>query len=60
MKERVKMFWLLFKTAYRKWPDFSIGYNKDTVSFGLTNQTFKTDAFNSNVMSDFFQVLTFN
>jgi hypothetical protein len=34
---------LLFKTAYRKWPNFSVGYNKGTVSFGIT-KSFETDA----------------
>jgi hypothetical protein len=33
---------LLFKTAYRKWPNFSVGYNKGTV-IGIT-KSFETDA----------------
>jgi hypothetical protein len=36
---------LLFKTAYRKWPDFSIGYNKGYSQFsGLTKSNLKQDA----------------
>jgi hypothetical protein len=53
-------FGILFKTAYRKWPDFSVGYNKGYSQFsGLTNSTFETDAFNSNVEVDFFKFWTF-
>jgi hypothetical protein len=36
---------LLFKTAYRKWPNFSVGYNKGYSQFsGITKSNFETDA----------------
>lgn len=36
---------LVFKTAYKKWPDFSIGYNKGFSEFsGLTKSKYQTDA----------------
>ncbi len=41
---------LLFKTAYRKWPSFSIEYKKGFSQFdGITNSNYKTDA----IISDF-------
>lgn len=36
---------LLFRTAYKKWPDLSIGYNKSFNEFsGLTKSKYQTDA----------------
>jgi hypothetical protein len=50
---------LLFKTAYRKWPDFSVGYNKGYSQFsGITKSNFKTDAL-TKCSSNFFKLWTF-
>lgn len=39
---------LVFKTAYKKWPVLSVGYNKGFSSFsGLTKSHFQTDAISS-------------
>lgn len=39
---------LVFKTAYKKWPDISVGYIKGFSSFsGLTKSHFQTDAITS-------------
>ena len=36
---------LIFKTAYKKWPDLSLGYNKGFSEFsGLTKSKYQTDA----------------
>ena len=45
---------LVFKTAYRKWPDFSIGYNKGFSQLsGLTKSNYKTDAINADANVNF-------
>jgi hypothetical protein len=50
---------ITFKTAYRKWPDFSVGYNKGYSQFsGLTKSNFETDAFNSDFEATFFKFWT--
>ena len=47
---------LVFKTAYRKWPDFSIGYNKGFSQLsGLTKSSFQTDAINADANVNFFK-----
>jgi hypothetical protein len=47
---------LVFKTAYRKWPDFSIGYNKGFSQLsGLTKSNYKTDAINADANVNFFK-----
>jgi hypothetical protein len=39
---------LTFKTVYKKWPDFSIGYTKGFSHFsGLTTSKYRTDVINS-------------
>lgn len=39
---------LVFKTAYKKWPVFSVGYNKGFSNFsGLTKSNFQTDVISS-------------
>jgi hypothetical protein len=39
-----------FKTAYKKWPDFKVGYTKGFGQFlGLTNSSFKTTSINSDL-----------
>jgi hypothetical protein len=51
---------VLFKTAYKKWPDFSVGYNKGYSQFsGITKSNFETDAFNSDFEATFFKFWTF-
>lgn len=51
---------VLFKTAYRKWPDFSVGYNKGYSQFsGITKSNFETDAFNTDFEAAFFKFWTF-
>ena len=51
---------VLFKTAYKKWPDFSIGYNKGYSQFsGITKSSFQTDAFNSDFEATFFKFWTY-
>lgn len=40
---------VLLRTAYKKWPGFSVGYNKGFSQFsGLTQSQFQTDAITSN------------
>lgn len=52
---------LLFKTAYKKWPDFSIGYTKGFSDFsGLTTSKYKTDAITSRFEATFFKFWIFN
>lgn len=52
---------LLFKTAYKKWPDFSISYTKGFSQFsGLTKSKYQTDAINSKLDINFFKFLNFN
>lgn len=49
-----------FKTAYRKWPDFSIGYNKGFSQFnGITNSKYQSDAFNSDLEITFLKFFTY-
>ena len=51
---------LLFKTAYNKWPDFSIGYSKGYNHFsGLTQSNYQTDALNSTFEITFFKYFTY-
>ena len=51
---------LTFKTAYRKWPDFSIGYNKGFSQFnGITNSKYQSDAFNSDLEITFLKFFTY-
>jgi hypothetical protein len=51
---------LLFKTAYKKWPGFSVGYNKGFSQFsGLTKSNFETDALNSDVDVTFLKFWTY-
>ena len=39
-----------FKTAYKKWPDFKVGYTKGFGQFsGLTNSSFNTTTINSDL-----------
>ncbi|WJS93691.1 carboxypeptidase-like regulatory domain-containing protein [Flavobacterium johnsoniae] len=52
---------LVFKTAYKKWPDFSIGYNKGFSEFsGLTKSKYQTDAITSKFETNFLKFWTFN
>lgn len=40
---------VVLKTAYKKWPGFSVGYNKGFSQFsGITRSNFQTDAITSN------------
>lgn len=51
---------LTFKTAYKKWPDFSIGYNKGFSQFsGLTQSTFQSDAINADFEVTFLKYFTY-
>lgn len=51
---------LLFKTAYNKWPDFSIGYTKGYSHFsGLTTSNYQTDAIHSNFETTFSKYFTY-
>lgn len=51
---------VLFKTAYKKWPDFSIGYTKGYSHFsGLIRSNYQTDAINSNFEITFFKYFTY-
>lgn len=51
---------LTFKTAYRKLPDFSIGYNKGFSQFnGVTNSKYQSDAFNSDFEITFLKSFTY-
>lgn len=47
---------LTFKTVYKKWPDFSIGYTKGLSHFsGLTTSKYQTDAINSGFETTFWK-----
>lgn len=47
---------LIFKTAYKKWPDFSIGYSKGFSDFsGLTKSKYETDAITTALEVTFFK-----
>ncbi|WP_339658988.1 carboxypeptidase-like regulatory domain-containing protein [Flavobacterium frigidarium] len=51
---------LVFKTAYKKWPDYSVGYNKGFSQFsGLTSSKYETDAFTSSAQIDFLKFWNF-
>lgn len=51
---------LTFKTAYKKWPNFSIGYNKGYSQFnGLTKSNFESDEFTSDLEFTFKKFFTF-
>ena len=51
---------LTFKTAHRKLPDFSIGYNKGFSQFsGITNSKYQSDAFNSDLEITFLKFFTY-
>ncbi|MFH6995228.1 carboxypeptidase-like regulatory domain-containing protein [Flavobacterium sp. FlaQc-48] len=51
---------LVFKTANKKWPDISVGYNKGFSSFsGLTKSHFQTDALTGAFEAAFFKFLTY-
>ncbi len=51
---------VLFKTAYKKWPDFSIGYTKGVSHFsGLTKSKYETDAINSDFEVTFLKFWTY-
>jgi hypothetical protein len=51
---------LTFKTAHRKLPDFSIGYNKGFSQFnGITNSKYQSDAFNSDFEITFLKSFTY-
>lgn len=44
-----------FKTAYKKWPDFKLGYTKGFGQFlGITNSSYKTTAINSDLAFQLF------
>lgn len=45
---------ITFKTAYKKWPDFSIGYTKGFSQFkGITKSNFQSDEFNADFEATF-------
>ena len=51
---------LVFKTAYRKWPDFSIGYTKDFSQMsGITKSNYKSDELNSELEFTFLKSFTY-
>jgi hypothetical protein len=51
---------LTLKTAYKKWPDFSIGYNKGFSQFsGLSESKFESDEFLSDVEFTFYKYFIF-
>jgi hypothetical protein len=51
---------VLFKTAYKKWPGFSIGYNKGFSQFSsLTKSSFQTDALTSDFDINFLKFWTY-
>ncbi|MBG6110583.1 hypothetical protein H4V97_002310 [Flavobacterium sp. CG_23.5] len=51
---------IVFKTAYKKWPDFSVGYTKGYSQFlGITKSRFQTDAINSDIEVTFFKFWTY-
>jgi hypothetical protein len=53
-------FGVLFKTAYRKWPGLSIGYNKGFSQFsGLTKSNFQTEAITSDFDINFAKFWTY-
>lgn len=50
----------VFKTAYKKWPDLSIGYNKGFSEFsGLTKSKYQTDAISAAFEITFFKNWTY-
>ncbi len=50
----------VFKTAYKKWPDLSIGYNKGFSEFsGLTKSKYQTDAISAAFEFTFFKNWTY-
>lgn len=54
-KRNNQVFGVLFKTAYKKWPDFKIGYTKGYGQFlGITNSTFKTTNINTDLAIQLF------
>ena len=51
---------IVFKTAYKKWPDFSVGYTKGYSQFlGITKSNFQTAAINSVFEVGFLKFWTF-
>ncbi|SHL53693.1 TonB-dependent receptor [Flavobacterium saccharophilum] len=51
---------LIFKTAYKKWPDFTIGYTKGFSEFsGLTKSKYQTDALTSSFECTFLKSWTY-
>lgn len=49
------------KTAYKKWPDFSIGYNKGYSQFkGISISNYQSDEFTSEVGFTFLKFFTFS
>jgi hypothetical protein len=51
---------LIFRTAYKKWPDFSIGYNKGNSQFnGITKSNYQSDEFTSELEFTFKKYFTF-
>lgn len=51
---------LTFKTAYKKWPDFSINYNKGFSQFsGISNSNYQSDEFNSDLEFTFLKYFTY-
>ncbi|KAF2507781.1 hypothetical protein EYY60_17680 [Flavobacterium zhairuonense] len=49
-------FGAIFKTAYKEWPNLSIGYEKGYSHFtGLTSSSYQSDALNSNLEFTFFK-----
>jgi hypothetical protein len=51
---------LIFKTSYKKWPDFSIGYNKGNSQFnGITKSNYQSDEFTSELEFTFKKYFTF-
>ena len=50
---------VVFKTAYKKWPGFSVGYNKGFSQLsGLTKSSFKTDALSASFDASVFKFWT--
>ncbi len=51
---------ITFKTAYKKWPDLSIGYNKGFSQFsGITKSNYKSDELNADVEFTFIKYFIF-
>ncbi len=51
---------ITLKTAYKKWPDFEVGYKKGFSRFnGITTVNYKTDAFNGSASVSFFRNVIF-